>query len=168
MRKNKKEKELKKEIEEEILTEQSNDEIIIEKDKKNINPRKIKRQRRNRIAFIIWNIISIIFYTISSSLSLKKEFKSDTFSYIIIGGVVIYAIVFIGITIASSSSHAAVKANRATFKTQIKMWRIILGLFNLVLSINIFINTLLAEKSALVIIILIFAVIFTLIRLIIS
>ena len=165
-KKNKKSTEIVNETLYEVVD--SDEGIIVEKNQLDISKKKLKRQKRNRVLFILWNVISIIFYSVSSILSLKKEFKSDTFSYIIIGAVIIYALVFIGITIASSSSKAAVKANRATFKTQIKMWRVILGLFNLVLSINIFINTLLAEKNGLVITILVFAVIFTLIRLLIS
>lgn len=142
--------------------------IIIEKNKKNVSQKKIRRQKRNRTIFILWNIISIIFYAISSIVSLTKNFKSDLFSYIIIGLVIVYAIVFIGIVIASSSSKASIKANYQTFKTQIKMWRAILGVFNLVLSVNIFINSLLAEKNTLVVIVLILALMFTLIRLLIG
>lgn len=142
--------------------------IIIEKNKKNVSEKKLRRQKRNRTIFILWNIISIIFYAISSIVSLTKNFKSDLFSYIIIGLVIVYAIVFIGIVIASSSSKASIKANYQTFKTQIKMWRAILGVFNLVLSVNIFINSLLAEKNTLVVIVLILALMFTLIRLLIG
>lgn len=158
--KNKSNETLEKEIE--VLEDGGN--IIVENDEKQKNPKKVRRQKRSRAFFILWNIASIIFYGISTATYLIKDFKHDLFTYCIIGAVVIYVIVFSIIVATTSSTKKLAKNTVSTYKTQIKIWKTFLGLFNLALTINILVNAFLNEKDWFVIILIVFGFIFAIIR----
>ena len=158
--KNKSNETLEKEIE--VLEDGGN--IIVENDEKQKNPKKVRRQKRSRAFFILWNIASIIFYGISTATYLIKDFKHDLFTYFIIGAVVIYVIVFSIIVATTSSTKKLAKNTVSTYKTQIKIWKTFLGLFNLALTINILVNAFLNEKDWFVIILIVFGFIFAIIR----
>ena len=154
----KKIEELQKEINE--IEDLTSDEIVVEKEEEKQNPKKVRRQKRARAFFIIWNLLSIIFYGVSSFISINKDFKHDVFTYIILGAVVVYVIVFSVIVITTSSNKRLAKNSISTYKTQIKIWRTFLGLFNLVLTINILVNAFLNEKDFFVVTLIVFGFIF--------
>lgn len=158
--------ELQKEIDE--IEETKSDDIVVEKEEKEKNPKKVRRQRASRAFFIIWNLFSIIFYGVSSLISILSNFKYDIFTYIIIGLVAVYVIIFSIIVILTSSSKRLAKNTMSTYKTQIKMWRTFLELFNIALSINILINAFINEKDFFVIMLIIFGFLFVFIRILIS
>lgn len=162
----KKIEELQKEINE--IEDLTSDEIVVEKEEEKQNPKKVRRQKRARAFFIIWNLLSIIFYGVSSFISINKDFKHDVFTYIILGAVVVYVIVFSVIVITTSSNKRLAKNSISTFKTQIKIWRTFLGLFNLVLTINILVNAFLNEKDFFVVTLIVFGFIFAILRVFIS
>lgn len=161
MRKETKSKEtLEKEIE--ILEDGGS--IIVENAEKQKNPKKVKRQKRSRAFFILWNIASIVFYGISTATYLVKDFKHDVFTYFIIGAVVIYVIVFSIIVATTSSTKKLAKNTISTYKNGIKIWKSFLGLFNLALTINILVNAFLNEKDGFIITLIVFGFIFAIIR----
>lgn len=162
----KKIEELQKEINE--IEDLTSDEIVVEKEEEKQNPKKVRRQKRARAFFIIWNLLSIIFYGVSSFISINKDFKHDVFTYIILGAVVVYVIVFSVIVITTSSNKRLAKNSISTYKTQIKIWRTFLGLFNLVLTINILVNAFLNEKDFFVVTLIVFGFIFAILRVFIS
>lgn len=162
----KKIEELQKEINE--IEDLTSDEIVVEKEDEKQNPKKVRRQKRARAFFIIWNLLSIIFYGVSSFISINKDFKHDVFTYIILGAVVVYVIVFSVIVITTSSNKRLAKNSISTYKTQIKIWRTFLGLFNLVLTINILVNAFLNEKDFFVVTLIVFGFIFAILRVFIS
>lgn len=162
----KKIEELQKEINE--IEDLTNDDIVVEKNEEKINPKKVRRQRLSRAFFIIWNLFSIIFYGVSSFISINRDFKHDIFTYIILGAVIVYVIVFGVIVITTSSNKRLAKNSISTYKTQIKIWRTFLGLFNLALTINILVNAFLNEKDGFVIALIIFGFIFVIIRILIA
>lgn len=154
--------ELEREINE--IEDSVDDNIVI--DEKEVNPKKIRRQKRRRAFFIIWNLLSIIFYGVSTLIAITKDFKHDLFTYIILGAVVVYVIAFSVIVITTSSNKRLAKNSISTYKNHIKIWKKLLGLFNLALTINILINAFLNEKDGLVIILIIFGFIFMFFRVI--
>lgn len=156
-------------LEEEIreLEEDRDTDILVEEEKKK-DYKKVRKQRRKRALFIIWNLLSILYYAISTFISINKDFKNDVFTYIILGAVILYTIIFIVILIVTSSNKKVAKTNMATFKTQLKMWRIILALFNIALTVNILINSLMNATHWLVIVSIVFGFIFVFIRIFIS
>ena len=162
----KKIEELQKEINE--IEDLTSDEIVVEKEEEKQNPKKVRRQKRARAFFIIWNLLSIIFYGVSSFISINKDFKHDVFTYIILGAVVVYVIVFSVIVITTSSNKRLAKNSISTYKTQIKIWRTFLGLFNLALTINILVNAFLNEKDFFVVTLIVFGFIFAILRVFIS
>ena len=162
----KKIEELQKEINE--IEDLTSDEIVVEKEEEKQNPKKVRRQKRARAFFIIWNLLSIIFYGVSSFISINKDFKHGVFTYIILGAVVVYVIVFSVIVITTSSNKRLAKNSISTYKTQIKIWRTFLGLFNLVLTINILVNAFLNEKDFFVVTLIVFGFIFAILRVFIS
>ena len=130
--------ETKQTLEEEIreLEEDRDTDILVDQEKKK-DYKKVKKQKRKRALFIIWNLLSILYYAISSFISINKDFKNDVFTYIILGSVAVYTIIFIVILIKTSTNKKIAKTNMATFKTQLKIWKTILALFNIALTINI-------------------------------
>ena len=162
----KKIEELQKEINE--IEDLTSDEIVVEKEEEKQNPKKVRRQKRARAFFIIWNLLSIIFYGVSSFISINKDFKHDVLTYIILGAVVVYVIVFSVIVITTSSNKRLAKNSISTYKTQIKIWRTFLGLFNLALTINILVNAFLNEKDFFVVTLIVFGFIFAILRVFIS
>ena len=72
---------LEQEIEQ-LQIERDND-IIVDKDVHG-DYKKIRRQKRQRRWFIFWNLLSIFYYGISSFISIKRGFKNDIFTYIIL------------------------------------------------------------------------------------
>lgn len=123
----------------EILEEEQDTDIVIDKNEKK-NLKKVKRQRRKRAWFIFWNLLSILYYGVTSFLSIKNGFKNDVFTYIILAGVIVYTIAFIVIIIKTSTNTKIAKTNMATFKTQLKIVKILLSVFNIILTVNILVN----------------------------
>ena len=156
---------LEQEIEQ-LQIERDND-IIVDKDVHG-DYKKIRRQKRQRRWFIFWNLLSIFYYGISSFISIKRGFKNDIFTYIILGAVVVYTIVFAIILVKTSSNKKIAKTNIKSFKNQIKISRILLALFNIVLTINILVNALINEKNWIVIVLIVFGFIFVIIRIFIA
>lgn len=144
---------LEQEIQE--LEEEKEVNIIVDEDKSG-DYKRIKKQKRQRRWFIFWNLLSILYYAVSSFISIKRGFKNDVFTYIILGAVAIYTIVFIVIIIKTSSNKKIAKTNVKTFKNQIKIARILLAFFNIVLTINILVNALLNVTNWFVIVLIIF------------
>ncbi len=161
--------ETKQTLEEEIreLEEDKETDILVDQEKKK-DYKKVKKQKRKRALFIIWNLLSILYYAISSFISINKDFKNDVFTYIILGSVAIYTIIFIVILIKTSTNKKIASTNMATFKTQLKIWKTILALFNIALTINILINALMNAKHWSVIVLIVYGFIFVYIRILIS
>lgn len=161
--------ETKQVLEQEIkdLEEEKEVNIIVDEDTKG-DYKRIKRQKRQRRWFIFWNLLSILYYAISSFISIKRGFKNDVFTYIILAAVIIYTIIFIVIIIKTSSNKKIAKTNIKTFNNQIKIARILLSFFNIILTINILVNALLNEKHWLVILLIIFGFMFVGLRIFIA
>lgn len=161
--------ETKQTLEEEIreLEEDKETDILVDQEKKK-DYKKVKKQKRKRALFIIWNLLSILYYAISSFISINRDFKNDVFTYIILGSVAIYTIIFIVILIKTSTNKKIASTNMATFKTQLKIWKTILALFNIALTINILINALMNAKHWSVIVLIVYGFIFVYIRILIS
>lgn len=159
----------KQTIEQEIeqLEVERDSDIIVDKDTHG-DYKRIRRQKRQRRWFIFWNLISIVYYAFSSFISIKRGFKNDIFTYIILAGIVVYTIVFIVILIKTSSNKKIAKTNIKTFKNQIKISRILLAMFNIVLTINILVNALINEKNWIVILLIVFGFMFVGLRIFIS
>lgn len=159
----------KQTIEQEIeqLEVERDSDIIVDKDTHG-DYKRIRRQKRQRRWFIFWNLISIVYYAFSSFISIKRGFKNDIFTYIILAGIVVYTIVFIVILIKTSSNKKIAKTNIKTFKNQIKISRILLAMFNIVLTINILVNALTNEKNWIVILLIVFGFMFVGLRIFIS
>ena len=159
----------KQTIEQEIeqLEVERDSDIIVDKDTHG-DYKRIRRQKRQRRWFILWNLISIVYYAFSSFISIKRGFKNDIFTYIILAGIVVYTIVFIVILIKTSSNKKIAKTNIKTFKNQIKISRILLAMFNIVLTINILVNALTNEKNWIVILLIVFGFMFVGLRIFIS
>ena len=66
------------------------------------------------------------------------------------------------------SNKKIAKTNIKSFKNQIKISRILLALFNIVLTINILVNALINEKNWIVIVLIVFGFIFVIIRIFIA
>lgn len=159
----------KQTIEQEIeqLEVERDSDIIVDKDVHG-DYKRIRKQKRQRTLFILWNLISIIYYAISSFISIKRGFKNDIFTYIILAGIIIYTIVFIVILIKTSSNKKIAKTNIKTFKNQIKIARVLLAFFNIILTINILVNALINEKNWLVIVLIVLGFMFVGLRIFIS
>lgn len=159
----------KQKIEQEIeqLEVERDSDIVVDKDTRG-DYKRIRRQKRQRRWFIFWNLISIVYYAFSSFISIKRGFKNDIFTYIILAGIIVYTIVFIVILIKTSSNKKIAKTNIKTFKNQIKISRILLAMFNIVLTINILVNALINEKNWIVIVLIVFGFMFVALRIFIS
>lgn len=159
----------KQKIEQEIeqLEVERDSDIVVDKDTRG-DYKRIRRQKRQRRWFIFWNLISIVYYAFSSFISIKRGFKNDIFTYIILAGIIAYTIVFIVILIKTSSNKKIAKTNIKTFKNQIKISRILLAMFNIVLTINILVNALINEKNWIVIVLIVFGFMFVALRIFIS
>lgn len=162
-------KETKQTLEQEIeqLQIERDNDIIIDEDVHG-DYKKIRRQKRQRRWFIFWNLLSILYYGFSSFISIKRGFKNDIFTYIILALVIAYTIAFAIILIKTSSNKKIAKTNIKSFKNQIKISRVLLALFNIVLTINILVNALINEKNWVVIVLIVFGIFFVLIRIFIS
>lgn len=125
----------------EIEAIEQTEDITVDESQKKINPKKLKRQKRNRAFFIIWNLLSVIFYSVFVSFSIYKSWASSSISYIVLGGTIIYFIVFFILIICSSKNNKLMKNKISTYKTQMKLWRTILALLNLTITIVILIQT---------------------------
>lgn len=106
-----------------------------------------KARRIKRIVFIVWNIVSIFFYTLISLITIIKNWSESKLSYVIIGVTVIYVLVFLVILLVSAKSDK-LKQNITKYKSGMRLWRILLNLLSTSIALLIVINTLSADGFA--------------------
>lgn len=103
-----------------------------------------QKERKQKLLFIIYNAVSVIFYTVSVISSIAKQWSSSPLVYFVIGATVLYIVLFVFLLLSKQGEN---DVGSAQYKSGIKLWKIVLNVFNAGIALLVLLNTLQADGA---------------------
>ena len=113
--------------------------------KSQVAEKALRAKRRAEIMFYVWNILSVIFYTVTTIITMVNKWSDSPLSYFVIGVTVVYVAIFVLIILRNIKDKDKANESIKDYKQGMNIWKIILNIVNTVIALLVVLNTLQAD-----------------------